>query len=258
MDLNDDLPDLLKSLDATIDEFGEMPNHFVDHCTCNLPSVVWTLLRKRRSDGGPLLALAGGFIRDSINGTRASDIDLFVLAEERAAKGIAVDLFGGLATDITDNAVKMDVALRHATESNGIGVGQRPIEMKLSIVYRWPKQTPRDLIDGFDFTCCKAAIWIGDGGRLESLAAQNFVCDARNKLLTFAPGEQIRDSAAASLLRLERFVQRGYKADAHEMLKICAARYSELHEQFDGDVPPDVFASQFFVRADGTLIDGNS
>ncbi len=248
---DDDLPVCPKS------NFEAMSDYYVDKVLTATPQLAKNLMQRHG------LILAGGFIRDIVNGDEPADVDLFVPeTSDVRAKAAARELFGSVAEE-SENSYTIPTAHPLRVVSKKTLDGEMihwPLSLKLSIIWRWARVDACELIDGFDFVCCKAAIWYdSQQAKFVGLEHSDFRHQAYNKILRFDPHGSVRDSAAASVKRLHRFAARGYNWEHEELMKIVYARYDEIHEASKGmTITPSVMRLQFFQRGDGTAISGSS
>ncbi len=150
------------------------------------------------------ITLAGGFIRAVLAGEEISDIDLFSESEQEA-KLLAEDFSAAAMLDAleTENAY----TIRH------------PI-YPVQFIHRWTFKNPNDLIASFDYTIAQAAIW-HDGLDWRSVAANTFLEDLHAKHLTYTAPDRHED-AGGSLLRMRKFLKRGYDISSYDMAKVIA------------------------------------
>lgn len=172
----------------------------------HLPKDVFVMIKTQR------LILAGGFIRATIAGEKPSDIDIL---------GDTKEHLEGCAKQLADDR---DCPF-HRTE-NAITVltqGRIPVQF----VTRWVYTQPIDVVQSFDFTIAMAAIWY-DGKwcsmvhdtYYEDLAARRLVytCPARN------------EDAGGSIMRVRKFLARGYNIQAQSLAKVIARLCMGVHE----------------------------
>lgn len=153
------------------------------------------------------LILAGGFIRAAVAGEKISDIDLFISSAEQA-ENLSVRL------------AEMRNCRRHVTP-NAITIcgGDGP---KVQFIYRWTFVDPRDAVKSFDFSISRAAVWYDDFySDLDGICDVRFYRDLAARRLTYMAPERNED-AGASLLRMRKFLARGYTISAYEMAKVVA------------------------------------
>lgn len=171
----------------------------VHFCLTRLPKDVLEILKSK-----PLL-LAGGFIRETIAGSKVNDIDLFGYSKQdmRAiAMELAVNRKGRLHE--TDNAYTVISAPR----------------MPIQFVTRWLVNKPEEYIANFDFTVCQAAIW-WNGGEWQSAASPYFYPDLAARRLTYTYPKR-EEAAGGSILRVRKFLQRGYDIQAGSLAGVMS------------------------------------
>jgi hypothetical protein len=76
------------------------------------------------------------------------------------------------------------------------------------MITRWPFGDPLVLLESFDYTVCKAVVWV-DGGKWKSAIDPAFYPDLAAKRLTYTHPARNED-AGGSLMRMRKFVARGY------------------------------------------------
>ena len=141
------------------------------------------------------LVLAGGFIRACIAGQDVNDIDMFASTPkeaEYAADAMKAELNGTLFK--TDNAYTV----------KGLAV---PIQY----VHRWVFDNPSSVVESFDFTIARAAIWFDRADYCwESAIDPDFYRDLAGRRLIYRSPERNED-AGGSMLRVLKFYKRGYR-----------------------------------------------
>lgn len=160
--------------------------------------------------------VAGGLIRAVVAGEAVSDVDVFTSSSEGAEalvegllarRGLAVARSGVV---VTPNARTI------LPEVKAPGL---PIQ----VVTRWTFADAAALLADFDFSVACAAVWCEDG-KWQSLAHHRFYVDLAARRLTYlSPPKE----AGGSLLRLQRFAARGYRASAFQVTRIVQALASE-------------------------------
>lgn len=177
----------------------------------------------------PSLRVAGGFIRATIAREKVSDIDLFGADKatlEMAAKDLALDRKG--RTHETKNAITV------------LAYPRKPVQF----ITRWCFDSTERLLESFDYTIAQAAIGAEinpDNGKpfWFGLCSDEFYPDlAARRLVYTAP--QRNEDAGGSMMRLKKFLQRGYTIQAPSMAAVMARLVSgisleRLHNIADGD-----------------------
>ncbi len=167
------------------------------------------VLELMKANPGTLMA-SGGFIRDCVNGDRVNDIDLFVSDKDQARV---------FAQTLAGHHSKGEPKPMHVTE-NAYTIS-RGLGLTTQVIHRWTFASPEALVDSFDFTIAKAAIWwerlpcgmdpaVNTLGRWRSVCHDDFYADlAARRLVYVSP---IRDEEpGGSVLRVLKFYQRGYR-----------------------------------------------
>jgi hypothetical protein len=160
------------------------------------------------------LVLAGGFIRAVIAGEKPNDIDLFGKTED-AIKQAALDfaLKRSTKAHITKNAITV--------ATNG--------RMTVQFITRWCYERAEDLIKSFDYTVAQAAIghsvtyhFDGTQGKAwYGLCSEEFYPDLAARRLTYTYPVRNED-AGGSMMRLRKFLARGYNIQAPSMAGVIA------------------------------------
>jgi hypothetical protein len=174
-----------------------LDEHDVRRIASRLPQPLRELLEKR-SD----LAVAGGFIRTIITNERVSDVDVFGSAP--LAVKAAADDYAEIVKDRDPVETENAVTVR----------GRPPVQF----IHKWTFDTKRDLVQSFDFTIARSAIWF-EGAAWQSIADDRFYIDLAARRLVYA--SPAGNTAGGTLLRLQKFVARGYRASAFNIAKIA-------------------------------------
>jgi hypothetical protein len=158
------------------------------------------------------LYLGGGFIRETIAQQKPNDIDLFgpnkaildtasaELAEARQARVLN-----------TDNAITLVSAPR----------------LPVQFITRWLFAAGDDVLASFDFTVCQAVVW-WNGANWESRVADTFYSDlAARRLVYTSPNRE--EAAGGSLMRVRKFLGRGYNIQAESFGAVIARLLHKAH-----------------------------
>ena len=191
-----------------------MPTYDLHYVLARVPKDVRELVRNRG------LAIAGGFVRAVIAGEKPSDIDVWGPSKV-ALRAAAMELAGtrGVRMHETHNAYT-------------IVVGGR---MAVQFVHRWcfgrePLEGPgRDedgtnldaLLNSFDFTVAQAGIQSLDRRAWVGLVGERFYPDLASRRLYYVAPERHED-AGGSLLRVRKFLQRGYHIEIDSLARVAA------------------------------------
>ena len=179
----------------------------------------------------PALMVGGGFIRSTISRDKVSDIDLFgpdELTLKCAAQEIALKRKGRIHE--TANALTVLSPPRHP----------------LQFIKRWLFTNMVDLVHSFDFTVCQAVIQCvllspetpeevvknDDDEPLvhikwKSYCNKLFYPDLAAKRLTYTCPQRNED-AGGSIMRVKKFLMRGYTIQAESLAKVIARLISKI------------------------------
>ena len=173
------------------------------------------------------LILGGGFIRAVIAGETPSDIDLFahdadfldsvakILADRRTGKGDRVK------THKSKNAITVLTADR----------------LPIQFITRWTFTRPAELVKSFDFTVCQAAVWRSGNQSNDpwmSEVGENFYVDLAGRRLVYTAPARIEE-AGGSLLRVIKYVKRGYSIQVSSLGAVVARLASAVHPDRMGE-----------------------
>ena len=160
------------------------------------------------------LFVAGGFIRATICGEKPSDIDIFGPSKD-ALKIIAADL-----------ALKRQCKL-HETQNafTVLSHGRIPIQF----VHRWvySQNEHEKLLNEFDFTIAQSVVWADETHKWLSLCADDFYSDLAAKRLVYTSPIRAED-AGGSLLRVRKFIAKGYNIQPYSLAAVLARLYSKI------------------------------
>jgi hypothetical protein len=198
---------------------NKLTNSDVKFLVSRLPKDVKEMMCKSAEP----LFVGGGFIRAMISGEKVNDIDVFGSSKESLslkAASLALSRQGRLYE--TQNAFTV---LSHS---------RTPIQF----ITRWVYQTAAELILGFDFTVCQAVIWNTGGSGWDSLCHDDFYSDLAAKRLVYTMPQRNED-AGGSLLRVRKFLSRGYNIQSHSLAGVVARLVKgvkfERFEQFQDE-----------------------
>ena len=167
------------------------------------------------------LFLAGGFIRATIAGEKASDIDLF----------------GASAESLKLNAMQFAIALQgrmHETD-NALTVITPGHRLPVQFITKWlyaPDEQEK-LLTEFDFTVAQSVIWWAKDG-WHSAISESFYRDLAAHRLVYTFPQRV-EAAGGSLLRARKFLMRGYNIQAESLAGVIARLVSGVDQDaFDG------------------------
>lgn len=192
----------------------ELIQEDLHHVLTRVPKDVRALMQAQ-----PLF-LAGGFIRAVIAGEKPSDVDLFGESKEflrSQAMAFALSRKGARLHE-TDNAFTV------------IAQGRTVVQF----IHRWtyaPDQVEK-LLSEFDFSIAAACVWWRSGhepgsdlrtvaGEWRSLTADGYYADLASRRLRYLSPNRAED-AGGSMLRVRKFLGRGYHIEAHNLAKVIA------------------------------------
>jgi hypothetical protein len=160
------------------------------------------------------LIVAGGFIRETISGGIVSDIDVFG-SDECILQAAAKELES-----------KREGCRKFATK-NAITILSPP-RLPVQFILRWVFPDRIFCIDSFDFTVCQAAIWFDTSSQTwQSIIADDFYPDLAAKRLVYTYPQRDED-AGGSMLRIRKFIQRGYSIQSLSMAGVISRLVSKI------------------------------
>ncbi len=185
-----------------------------------IPGVVRAAMRSYGSN----VVLGGGFVRDVIMGVPPTDVDLF-LARDVDAAGFASFLLS-VSVEFREGAKRFDtenaITFRHWDA--------RVLPYPIQVITRWryergvlAKADPGGEVAAFfDFTMAQACVWIEEAhrssDRFGSFCSPDFYPDCAGKRLTYTSPTD--DEAGGSLLRMRKFIARGWRISVDDMAGI--------------------------------------
>jgi hypothetical protein len=127
-------------------------------------------------------------------------------------------LAGGFVRDALLNVPYRDIDMYRIATS--VSVPERTLTLPKTVhVINWvARHAPRQLIEGFDFTLCQAAVYIVDGALCGSCAADFYFDTEARRLVYTSP--QLDTDPGKSLMRAFKFVARGYTIDAKNVARL--------------------------------------
>lgn len=157
------------------------------------------------------ILIAGGFIRSTISGEKVSDVDLFGSSKEKLEA-----LAYKLCTERKGNIHKTDNALTLL----------KPPRLPIQFITRWVFNEPIEILNSFDFTICQAVMWYKNE-KWESCISENFYPDLAAHRLIYASPKRNED-AGGSLLRVRKFLKKGYNIQADSLSKVVARLIKDI------------------------------
>lgn len=172
----------------------------VGSCLERLPAAMLDALVRRPED----LVLAGGFVRDVVTGDAIRDVDLFASSKE-----VAVEVANELAVEM----------------GAGVYVGNSVFTLSSSppvqVAFCRPFDRPEEVVEKFDFAVCRASLW-HDGESWQSKVDPRFYPDAASRRLRYCSPDREEDHPGASLVRILRFYERGYRVSLCSLARVVA------------------------------------
>lgn len=190
----------------------------------------------RRPEWKERIFVAGGCILSTVTDDTINDIDIFVRGPEDAV---------ALATALSGLSPEQYMAPMLRAKA-GILVTENAITLKefspaIQIISRWSFPSAQDAANSFDFSICCAAIWFGDkiekDGNGEQYVRLDWCsyCDAgfypdaaARRLVYRAPKRS--ESAAGSMLRVLKFVRRGYRIESEQLAAVLGRLFASENE----------------------------
>ena len=201
----------------------QLMNTDLHFCLSRLPKDIRNLLQKY-----PLF-VAGGFLRSTISGEKPKDIDIFgpdIATLKAAAQDLCIKRGGRL----------------HESK-NAITLFQPP-RQPVQFIFRWTFNNIDAVVNSFDYTVCQAAICFWHSGPLakgkyqgewRSCCADRFYPDLAARRLTYTSPARNED-AGGSMMRLRKFLQRGYTIQAPSMAAVIARLVSKIRLEHIADM----------------------
>lgn len=156
------------------------------------------------------LYLAGGFIREQVAGNDPKDIDL--LAADTATLYVA-------GNDLESVRLREGEKTRQLKTDNAVTV-ITPGRISVQLIHRWLFSSPEECAASFDFTVCQAVVWWEDDA-WHSYVVPEFYPDLASRRLRYTFPNRNED-AGGSILRVRKFLHRGYHIDADALADVIA------------------------------------
>lgn len=175
----------------------------------SLPEKVRTMMRMHPGK----VVVAGGFIRAIVSADTPHDIDIFIDKESNANDWTT-------EVDLSFKSMDMHLLVTNTKDANA--------KNELQIIWRYKYTEPYQIIDQFDFTVVKAAIWFDEGDKdhkpnFVGICHERFYRDLARKLLVYICDKDAE--RPQSLQRLLKYAHYGYvmepKSLAEMFVKIC-------------------------------------
>ncbi len=167
--------------------------------------------------------VAGGFLRCVVNKEHVKDIDIFSKSPEYALD--AAKCLNAYTTQVGEYKVVTSKNAYSLKNVSGYFV---------QFIHRWYYPDPESLLNSFDFTIARAAIWYDKTtNQWDSLVDDEFYADVAAKRLSFKFPERQEDPAG-SLLRVIKFAKKGYYIPSKSLAGVVA-RVARHAEELYGD-----------------------
>lgn len=166
------------------------------------------------------LFLAGGFIRECISGGKVQDIDMF---------GISKEDLGIIAHHLYLSRMQAgETPKRHETKC-AYSVFSPP-RVPVQFIHAWCYDDPNKLIDELDFTVCQAAVWYSRESKgWRSIISDGFYPDLAARRLVYTFPKRV-EAAGGSLMRVRKFLARGWNIQAHSLAGVVARLVGGIDE----------------------------
>ena len=164
------------------------------------------------------LYVGGGFIRAVIGREEVNDIDLFGADPEAVANiaGALQALRPGSKQHISQNAITL----------------LTPDRLPVQFITRWTFRDADALIKSFDFTVCQAVLWRRSNGTWVTRIGDRFYIDLAGKRLFYTSPVRAED-VGGSLLRVLKYVRRGYSIQVDSLGRVIARLASQVRGEPD-------------------------
>ncbi len=157
--------------------------------------------------------LAGGYIRARITHEPVSDIDLFSVSKDKCEL---------LARQLAEERKTKIYHTRNAFTV--LAANYTPVQF----IHRWTFDNPVELINSFDFTIARAAIWFdAETTSWCSVCDPNFYPDLAAKRLSYCAPARVEE-VGGSLLRVLKFARKGYFISPEQLAGTIARMLSHV------------------------------
>lgn len=180
------------------------------------PSSLWEAL----ADHGCIIA--GGAITSVFTNTEINDYDIYFRSKEDFTK-----IFKEIYHDYYDGTLDFDLGFPDAIVSV---VTKKALllfheESKIQFIVNDFYQTPEQIFEHFDFTCCMGALKMQDE---TFVLHEDFLKHNAQKYLSFNPATLY---PLVSALRVQKYKDKGYNISKSQMLRVlCAVNKKEIND----------------------------
>lgn len=150
--------------------------------------------------------VGGGFIRSIITGEPINDVDVFIPSYEKAVV---------LKDQVVEQLHRVGPTIIQTENAFTIKGAEYPIQ----IIHRWTFDSPEQLINSFDFTMARAALYWD--GQWKSLVDDDFYVDLAARRLCYRAPIRIEE-AGGSMLRAVKFLMRGWRISPEHLACVMA------------------------------------
>lgn len=184
----------------------------------NIPSDLRGLMRSMSENDGPVLFIAGGFVREVVSSGKAQDIDVFGPSQEVLERA-ADDLY-------FERRFCSERKLHKSKYATSVFT---PPRMPVQFIHRWLYNDPLSLLSQLDFTVCQAAVWFYKG-EWQSACSELFYSDlaARRLRYTFPARDE---EAGGSLMRVRKFLPRGWNIQVESLAGVVSRLVGGVKEE---------------------------
>lgn len=188
----------------------------VHHVISRLPKDIASMLRD-----DPRLCIGGGIIRALIGQEKPSDIDVF---------GPSQEVLQATAKKLSDGRVAKGEQARIHTTDNAVTVFNG-VRLPVQFITRWTFTEMANVVQSFDFTVCQAVIFFDPTDKeFKSLCSDDFYPDLAARRLVYTSPVRHED-AGGSLLRVIKYVRRGYSIQVASLGAVAARLYSGIRPE---------------------------
>lgn len=182
------------------------------------PSDLWKAL----ADHGCIIA--GGAITSVFTNTEINDYDIYFRSKEDFTK-----IFKEVYHDYYDDTLEYDLGFYDVTASV---VTKKALllfhgEAKIQFIVNDFYQTPQQIFEHFDFSCCMGALTMQDE---KFVLYDNFLKHNAQKYLHFNPKTLF---PLVSALRVDKYSKKGYSISKAQMLKVLCAVNAKNIDSWD-------------------------
>jgi len=203
----------------------EINKEDLELCIKKLPTTVKQILQ----DYPNKCIVAGGYIRDTINEDKVSDIDIFFtdpsLVEEILEKYYKKD-------KIDNSIMKSIMRYIENTKNNKIlfnspnAITVEDEGYNVQLIKKWTLEDVKDILNIFDFIISCAGIWY-NGNEWQSIREVGYYSNLKEKKLSYLnPSKET--NCLGSILRVIKLRAKGYTIGFNDLSFLLASYYSKL------------------------------